>query len=127
MSEISKLNFSPMNRIKRRIEYALGNNWSTDNQKIQVHVSGHSVKLHGTVDSSYQKDQAARLAWNAPDVWSVDNELVIGFSSEMAAEEMSQASNNFRNINPNAMKRAMREGITHRKINYFGEFHTLVS
>lgn len=84
-----------MNKIKRRIEHALGNNWSTDNQKIQVNVSGHSVKLQGTVDSSYQKDQAARLAWNAPDVWSVDNELVIGFSNEVATKEMNQTYSNF--------------------------------
>lgn len=75
-----------MERIKRRIEYALANNWSTDNRKIQVSVSGHRVKLHGIVDSDYQKDEAERLAWNASEVWSIENELVVDFSNDQTPE-----------------------------------------
>lgn len=75
-----------MDRIKRRIEYALANNWSTDNRKIQVSVSGHRVKLHGIVDSDYQKDEAKRLAWNASEVWSIENELVVDFLNDQTSE-----------------------------------------
>ncbi|MFD2935170.1 BON domain-containing protein [Spirosoma flavum] len=62
---------------KKDIERALVRNWSIDDQNIQVGVLGNRVTLHGTVDSLYQKDQAGRIAWNAPGVWAVDNELVI--------------------------------------------------
>jgi osmotically-inducible protein OsmY len=70
-----------MNKLKRKLEHTLLNNWSTGNQRIQVNVSGHKVELHGIVDSLYQKDAAERLAWYASDVWSVDNELVVDFSN----------------------------------------------
>ncbi len=62
---------------KKDIERALVRNWSIDDQNIRVGVSGNRVTLNGTVDSLYQKDQAGRIAWNAPGVWAVDNELVI--------------------------------------------------
>jgi osmotically-inducible protein OsmY len=44
-----------------------------------VNVSANRVTLTGIVDSMYQKNEAGRLAWNAPGVWSVDNELVIEY------------------------------------------------
>jgi len=31
------------------------------------------------VDSWYQKDEASRIAWNAPGVWNVENELVVEY------------------------------------------------
>jgi osmotically-inducible protein OsmY len=64
---------------KRDIENALKRNWATTDKDIIVNVSGHNVKLSGTVHSWYQKDEAARVAWNAPGVWSVDNELVVDY------------------------------------------------
>ena len=64
---------------KADIESALERNWSVSNQDIQVKVSGHKATLTGTVDSWYQKDEASRIAWNAPGVWSVDNELLVEF------------------------------------------------
>jgi osmotically-inducible protein OsmY len=30
------------------------------------------------VDSFYEKEEAERIAWNAPGVWSVNNELAVG-------------------------------------------------
>jgi osmotically-inducible protein OsmY len=45
-----------------------------------VQVSGHRATLTGTVDSLYEKNEAARIAWNAPGVWSVDNELVVDWN-----------------------------------------------
>ncbi len=64
---------------KLDIEHALARNWSIDDEDIQVGVVGNRVTLNGTVDSVYQKDEAGRIAWNAPGVWSVDNELVIDY------------------------------------------------
>lgn len=64
---------------QRAIEHALARNWAVDNEEIHVHVSGSSVKLDGVVHSFYQKDEAARIAWNAPGVLAVDNELVIEY------------------------------------------------
>jgi osmotically-inducible protein OsmY len=66
---------------KKDIENALVRNWSTDDQDIRVKVSGNRVTLNGTVDSLYQKDEAERIAWNAPGVWTVDNELVIEYDA----------------------------------------------
>jgi len=64
---------------KKDIENALGRNWSMDNSDIQVKVSDHKVTLNGVVDSWYQKDEAGRIAWNAPGVWNVDNELIVDY------------------------------------------------
>ncbi len=64
---------------KRDIENALGRNWSIDDEDIEVKVSGNNVTLNGSVESIYQKDEAERIARNAPGVWTVDNELVVDF------------------------------------------------
>jgi len=62
---------------KRDIESALKRNWSIDDKDIAVKVSDHSVTLTGNVSSWYQKEEAARIAYNAPGVWTVDNELTV--------------------------------------------------
>ena len=59
------------------IERALARNWSTNDQDISVNVFGNDVTLNGTVNSYYQKDEAERIAWNAPGVFMVKNELAI--------------------------------------------------
>ena len=64
---------------KMDIERALNRNWSIDSESIKVAVSGNRVTLNGIVDSIYQKDEAGRIAWNAPGVRAVDNELVIDY------------------------------------------------
>ena len=64
---------------KKDIELALARNWSVSTQNIMVRVAGNRVTLTGTVESLYQKDEAARIAWNAPGVWNVDNELAIEY------------------------------------------------
>jgi osmotically-inducible protein OsmY len=69
---------------KNDIESALGRNWSLHDRNIQVAVSGTKVTLTGTVDSWFQKTEAARIAWKAPGVWSVDNKLVVEYAYEMA-------------------------------------------
>ena len=65
---------------KAAIDSALKRNWSLSDQEIRVSVSGYTATLTGTVDSWYQKDEAGRLAWNAPGVWNVGNELVVEYA-----------------------------------------------
>jgi osmotically-inducible protein OsmY len=64
---------------KKDIESALRRNWSIEDNDITVKVSDHKVTLTGTVNSWYQKDEAARITWNAPGVWAVDNELEVDY------------------------------------------------
>jgi osmotically-inducible protein OsmY len=64
---------------KADIEQAIARNWAMNNQDVQVYVSGNKVTLHGTVHSFYQKEEAERMAWNAPGVWTVNNELIIDY------------------------------------------------
>jgi osmotically-inducible protein OsmY len=66
------------------IESALERNWSLSDREITVKVSGTKVTLNGTVDSAYQKTEAERIAWKAPGVGSVQNDLVVDYSYELA-------------------------------------------
>ena len=61
------------------IEQALQRNWSMANQDISVSILNNNVTLNGTVNSYFQKEEAERIAWKAPGVWTVKNELVIDF------------------------------------------------
>jgi osmotically-inducible protein OsmY len=61
------------------IESALKRNWSVSGKDIRVAVSGHKATLTGTVDSWYEKEEAGRIAWNAPGVWNVGNELIVDY------------------------------------------------
>jgi osmotically-inducible protein OsmY len=67
---------------KADIERALNRNWSVSDKDIGVNVSGHSATLSGTVDSWFQKDEAERIAWSAPGVWNVSNNLVVDYAAE---------------------------------------------
>jgi len=69
---------------KADIENALNRNWSIYDNNIQVKVSGHKATLTGTVSSLYQKDEAERIAWNAPGVWTVDNQLEVEYDYALA-------------------------------------------
>jgi osmotically-inducible protein OsmY len=61
------------------VEEALKRNWSIEADNIDVSVSGKKVTLKGSVDSWYQKDEAGKIAWNAPGVLEVENDLVIDY------------------------------------------------
>lgn len=64
---------------KKAIEHALRRNWFIDDKNIKVNVSGHKVTLTGSVNSWYQFDKAARIAWNAPGVWKLDNKSRVDY------------------------------------------------
>lgn len=64
---------------QKEIENALDRNWSIDAASIDVRVSGKNVTLKGVVASGYQKAEAERIAWKAPGVWHVENDLVVEY------------------------------------------------
>ena len=64
---------------KAEIESALKRNWSICDNDITVKVDGHKATLTGIVDSWYEKNEAYRIAANAPGVWHVDNELIVDY------------------------------------------------
>jgi len=64
---------------QRDVEDALARSWFTDDHDIKVEVSGTTVTLSGDVRSWYQKEEAARIAWNTPGIWKVNNELVVNY------------------------------------------------
>ena len=66
---------------KTAIEHSPDRSWAVDSENTVVDVKGNGVKLTGTVDSLYEKDEASRLAWNSPGVWTVDNELFVDYDN----------------------------------------------
>jgi osmotically-inducible protein OsmY len=64
---------------KQDVINAIHRSWSVDDMDIDVEVSGTTVTLSGTVGSWYQKEEAARIAWNTPGIFHVKNELEVDY------------------------------------------------
>ncbi len=71
---------------KKQIENALERDWSINADNIKVSVSGTTVTLTGKVNSSHQKEEAERIVWKAPGVWSVKNELEVEYYYSLVSE-----------------------------------------
>ncbi len=64
---------------KQDVIDAIHRSWSVDDMDIDVEVSRTTVTLSGTVGSWYQKEEAARIAWNTPGIFHVNNELEVDY------------------------------------------------
>jgi len=63
--------------LKTKIEQALVRSAETDARRITVEVDGSKVVLKGTVRAWAEREEAARAAWSAPGVTSVDNRIMM--------------------------------------------------
>ncbi|MEO8254515.1 MAG: BON domain-containing protein [Flavobacterium sp.] len=68
---------------KKDVEKALARSWAFDSDDIAVKVNGTNVTLSGVVGSIYQKEEAGRLAWKTPGIWTVENDLVVEYDYAM--------------------------------------------
>lgn len=66
----------------QNIVEALRRNWSIDDRNIEVSLKNHNVIISGKVNSWYEKNEAERIAWNAPGVWNVINKLEVDYHYE---------------------------------------------
>jgi osmotically-inducible protein OsmY len=64
--------------VQRRIAQALGRQVEREVKHMEVKVDGSTVTLRGTVNSWHERDAAQGVAWHAPGVRAVINELTIG-------------------------------------------------
>ncbi len=63
--------------IKKKITKALERLADLDAKTIIVEADGHTVKLRGKVHSMHEKDEARKVAYLAPGVYKVKNELEV--------------------------------------------------
>lgn len=61
------------------IEMAIERNGTINNKDIIIDIFDSVVTLRGHVDSWHQKSEAGRIAWNAPGVKQVQNDLYVDF------------------------------------------------
>jgi len=73
---IKKPAVSP-SEVKANIDQALRRAAEVDADRINVSVVKDKVILNGKVSSWAEKDEAERVAWSAPGVWTVEDDLVI--------------------------------------------------
>lgn len=63
--------------LKTQISTAFQRNAAVDANAIKIETSGSKVTLYGTVRSWGEKKEAERVAWSAPGVTAVDNQIRI--------------------------------------------------
>jgi osmotically-inducible protein OsmY len=64
---------------QKAVEAGLKRNWAIDSSNIGVKVNGTNVTLSGTVNSLYQKEEAERIAWKTPGIYSLDNNISVSW------------------------------------------------
>ena len=69
-------------KIEAAIEAAFERSAVLDAKKIEIETSGNKVTLTGKVRNYTERDEAERVAWAAPGVYSVDNQLAVEWSWE---------------------------------------------
>jgi osmotically-inducible protein OsmY len=67
-------------KIEDAIQLAFERSALVDANKIEVETSENKVTLRGKVRNHAERDEAERVAWAAPGVFSVDNELTVEWS-----------------------------------------------
>jgi osmotically-inducible protein OsmY len=65
--------------LKKKIEDALVRNAEIDANKITVEVQGSKAVVRGRVRAWAEKEEAARVAWSAPGITSVENLITVEF------------------------------------------------
>jgi osmotically-inducible protein OsmY len=63
--------------IKRKIQEAFRRNAEVDANRIIVETNGSEVILKGTVRSWIEREEAERVAWSAPGVTKVEDQIVV--------------------------------------------------
>ena len=63
--------------VQEKIEEALRRSAELDARRIRVEVDGTEVKLHGTVRSWAERQEAERAAWSAPGTTKVENHITV--------------------------------------------------
>lgn len=69
-------------KIEAAIEAAFERSAVLDAKKIEIETSGNKVTLTGKVRNYTEREEAERVAWAAPGVYSVDNQLAVEWSWE---------------------------------------------
>ena len=64
---------------EKDIQSALERNWALNDHDVDVKAAGSKITLTGTVSSLYQKEEAGKIAWKAPGVEKVVNDLVVDY------------------------------------------------
>ncbi len=64
-------------QLKDQIELALVRSVETDAERVTVEVRGDQVILVGTVRSWLEREEAERVAWSAPGITTVDNQITV--------------------------------------------------
>jgi osmotically-inducible protein OsmY len=64
-------------QVQENIQKALRRSAELDARRITVEVEGSTVKLHGSVRSWVEKQEAERAAWSAPGITAVENHIEV--------------------------------------------------